>query len=121
MVFTGSWAQDVPCKLIAPYCVSKAGVWILARCAARELAPYGITVNAVAPGIVDAGLTARELKDFPKFREEFMNLIPLGRIQTAEDVADVVGFLISPAADYLTGACIMADGGCMIGCGSASK
>ena len=45
----------------------------------------------------------------------------LGRIQTAEDVANVVGFLISPAADYLTGACIMADGGCMVGCGSASK
>ena len=121
MVFTGSWVQDVPYKLIAPYCVSKAGVWMLARCAALELAPHGITVNAVAPGIVDAGLTARELRDFPEFREEFMNLIPLGRIQTAEDVAEVVGFLISPAADYLTGACIMADGGCMVGCGSAAK
>ena len=121
MVFTGSWVQDVPYKLIAPYCVSKAGVWMLARCAALELAQHGITVNAVAPGIVDAGLTARELEDFPEFREEFMNLIPLGRIQTAEDVAEVVGFLISPAADYLTGACIMADGGCMVGCGSASK
>ena len=121
MVFTGSWVQDVPYKLVAPYCVSKAGVWMLARCAALELAPHGITVNAVAPGIVDAGLTARELKDFPEFREEFMNLIPLGRIQTAEDVAEIVGFLISPAADYLTGACIMADGGCMVGCGSAAK
>ena len=121
MVFTGSWVQDVPYKLIAPYCVSKAGVWMLCRCAALELAPHGINVNAVAPGIVEAGLTARELEDFPEFREEFMNLIPLGRIQTAEDVAEVVGFLISPAADYLTGACIMADGGCMVGCGSASK
>lgn len=121
VIFTGSWVQDVPYKLIAPYCVSKAGVWMLARCAALELAPHGITVNAVAPGIVDAGLTARELKDFPEFREEFMNLIPLGRIQTAEDVAEVVGFLISPASDYITGACITADGGCVVGCGSASK
>ena len=121
MIFTGSWVQDVPYKLIAPYCVSKAGVWMLCRCAALELAPYGITVNAVAPGIVEAGLMARELRDFPEFREEFMNLIPLGRIQTAEDVAEVVGFLVSSASDYLTGASIMADGGCMVGCGSASK
>jgi len=121
IVFTGTWVQDVPYKLIAPYCVSKAGVWMLCRCAALELAPYGITVNAVAPGIVDAGLTARELRDFPEFRQEFMNLIPLGRIQTAEDVAEVVGFLVSSASDYLTGTCIMADGGCMVGAASAPK
>ena len=98
IIFTGSWVQDVPYKLIAPYCVSKAGVWMLARCAALELAPHGITVNAIAPGIVEAGLTARELRDFPEFREEFMSLIPLGKIQQAEDVADVVGFLVSDAA-----------------------
>ena len=121
IVFTGTWVQDVPYKLIAPYCVSKAGVWMLCRCAALELAPYGITVNAVAPGIVDAGLTARELREFPEFREEFMNLIPLGRIQTAEDVAEVMGFLVSSASDYLTGTCIMADGGCMVGAASAPK
>ena len=50
-------AGNVAYKLIAPYCVSKAGVWMLARCAALELAPHGITVNAIAPGIVEAGLT----------------------------------------------------------------
>lgn len=121
IIFTGSWVQDVPYKLIAPYCVSKAGVWMLARCAALELAPHGITVNAVAPGIVEAGLTARELRDFPEFREEFMNLIPLGRIQQAEDVADVVGFLVSDASNYLTGTTITCDGGCVVGSASASK
>ena len=121
IIFTGSWVQDVPYKLIAPYCVSKAGVWMLARCAALELAPHGITVNAIAPGIVEAGLTARELRDFPEFREEFMNLIPLGRIQQAEDVADVVGFLVSDASNYLTGTTITCDGGCVVGSASASK
>lgn len=121
IIFTGSWVQDVPYKLIAPYCVSKAGVWMLARCAALELAPHGITVNAIAPGIVEAGLTARELKDFPEFREEFMSLIPLGRIQQAEDVADVVGFLVSEASDYLTGTTITCDGGCVVGAASAPK
>ncbi len=119
VIFTGSWVQDVPYKLIAPYCVSKAGVWMLARCAALELAPHGITVNAIAPGIVEAGLTARELRDFPEFREEFMSLIPLGRIQQAEDVADVVGFLVSDASNYLTGTTITCDGGCMVGAASA--
>jgi len=121
IIFTGSWVQDVPYKLIAPYCVSKAGVWMLARCAALELAPYGIRVNAIAPGIVDAGLTARELRDFPEFREEFMKLIPLGEIQQASDVADVVGFLVSDAANYLTGTTITCDGGCMVGAASASQ
>ena len=121
IIFTGSWVQDIPYKLIAPYCVSKAGVWMLARCAALELAPHGITVNAIAPGIVEAGLTARELRDFPEFREEFMSLIPLGRIQQAEDVADVVGFLVSEASDYLTGTTITCDGGCVVGSASASK
>lgn len=121
IIFTGSWVQDIPYKLIAPYCVSKAGVWMLARCAALELAPHGITVNAIAPGIVEAGLTARELRDFPEFREEFMSLIPLGRIQQAEDVADVVGFLVSDASNYLTGTTITCDGGCVVGSASASK
>lgn len=121
IIFTGSWVQDIPYKLIAPYCVSKAGVWMLARCAALELAPHGITVNAIAPGIVEAGLTARELRDFPEFREEFMSLIPLGRIQQAEDVADVVGFLVSAASNYLTGTTITCDGGCVVGSASASK
>ncbi len=121
IIFTGSWVQDIPYKLIAPYCVSKAGVWMLARCAALELAPHGITVNAIAPGIVEAGLTARELRDYPEMREEFMNLIPLGKIQHAEDVADVVGFLISDASNYLTGTTITCDGGCVVGAASAPK
>ena len=50
-----------------------------------------------------------------------MRLIPLGRIQTAEDVAEVVGFLVSSASDYVTGTTITADGGCVVGAGSASK
>ena len=121
VIFTGSWVQDIPYKLIAPYCVSKAGVWMLARCAALELAPHGITVNAIAPGIVEAGLTARELRDFPEFREEFMSLIPLGKIQQARDVAEVVGFLVSDASNYLTGSTITCDGGCVVGAASAPK
>ena len=120
-IFTGSWVQDVPYKLIAPYCVSKAGVWMLARCVAVELAPHGITCNVVAPGIVSGGLTAQELEAHPEFREEFDRLIPLGRMQTPEEVAEVVGFLVSPASDYLTGTTITCDGGCVVGSASVMK
>jgi NAD(P)-dependent dehydrogenase (short-subunit alcohol dehydrogenase family) len=120
-IFTGSWVQDVPYKLIAPYCVSKAGVWMLARCVAVELAPHGITTNVVAPGIVNGGLTAHELQEHPEFREEFEKLIPLGRMQTTEDVAEVVWFLVSSASDYLTGTSVACDGGCIVGSASVVK
>ena len=114
-IFTGSWVQDVPYKLIAPYCVSKAGVWMLARCAALELAPHGITVNVVAPGIVDAGLSAKEMAENPAMRQELERIIPLGRMQTPADVASVVEFLASAGSNYLTGSSILCDGGCLVG------
>ena len=119
MIFTGSWVQDVPYKLIAPYCVAKAGAWMLARCAAMELAPNGITVNVVAPGIVDAGLSKQEMEEAPGLRSEYERIIPLESLQTPQDVADVVGFLISSASNYVTGASILCDGGCTVGCASA--
>jgi len=114
-IFMGSWVQDVPYQLIAPYCVSKAGVWMLARCIAIELAPHGITANVVAPGILDAGLSRQEMDEHPEFREMFRKIIPLGRMQTPDDVANVVGFLVAPEADYLTGTSILCDGGCLAG------
>jgi NAD(P)-dependent dehydrogenase (short-subunit alcohol dehydrogenase family) len=115
IIFTGSWVQDIPYKNIAAYCVSKAGVWMLARCAAMELAEHGITVNAVAPGIVDAGLSAQEMNENPAMREELSKLIPLKKMQTPRDVGAVVDFLASPASDYLTGTSILCDGGCTVG------
>lgn len=118
VILLGSWVQDVPYKLIAPYCVSKAGVWMLARCAALELASRGITVNVIAPGIVDAGLSAKEMADKPEMRAELERIIPLRRMQTPADVAGVVEFLVSKAADYLTGTSILCDGGCMVGSAS---
>jgi NAD(P)-dependent dehydrogenase (short-subunit alcohol dehydrogenase family) len=61
------------------------------------------------------------MEEFPEFREEFMNLIPLGKIQQVEDVAETVGFLASEASDYLIGSTILTDGGCMVGAASAPK
>lgn len=114
-IFTGSWVQDVPFKNIAPYCVSKAGVWMLARCMALELAWHGITVNVLAPGVVDAGLSKQEMERFPETRQQWERNIPLNRLQTPRDVAHIVGFLASPESDYLTGTSILCDGGCTVG------
>ncbi len=92
----------------ANYCASKAGIIGLTKSVARELASRGITVNCVAPGLIKTGMTDA-LPDEAK--EEATRLIPLGRMGDPEDVAGVVKFLASPAADYITGEVIKADGG----------
>ncbi|MCL6453003.1 MAG: 3-oxoacyl-[acyl-carrier-protein] reductase [Alicyclobacillus sp.] len=92
----------------ANYVSAKAGLIGLTKSAAREFASRNITVNAVAPGLIQTEMTARlgtELTD------KMVEQIPLGRPGTAEDVAGVVAFLASPAAAYITGQVLNVDGG----------
>jgi 3-oxoacyl-[acyl-carrier protein] reductase len=92
----------------ANYVASKAGVIGLAKAVAKELAPRGITVNAVAPGYIETDMTA----DFtPEAKQAMVNMIPLGRAGTAEDVAAVVAFLASEQAAYITGQVVHVSGG----------
>ncbi len=92
----------------ANYCAAKAGVIGLTKAAAREFAPQGICVNAVAPGMVDTAMIA----DLPQARKDgMMEQIPLKRFATPEDVAGLVCFLASEEADYITGQVISVDGG----------
>jgi 3-oxoacyl-[acyl-carrier protein] reductase len=92
----------------ANYSSAKAGIIGLTKAVARELAPSGINVNAVAPGIVQTDLIA----DMPEpRREEFLRHIPQKRFGSAEEVAQVVMFLVSDAAEYITGQVICVDGG----------
>jgi 3-oxoacyl-[acyl-carrier protein] reductase len=92
----------------ANYVASKAGLIGLTKTAARELAPRGITVNAVAPGFIETSMTA-ELPE--KVKEAMLAQIPLGRMGRPEDVADVVAFLASEKASYITGQVIHVNGG----------
>lgn len=89
----------------ANYAASKAGLIGMTRTIAVEVARRGVTVNAVAPGFVETGLTA----DLPE--DAFAGEIPVRRAGTAEEIAACVGFLASDAASYVTGTTLTADGG----------
>ena len=84
---------------------------MLAKCMAKELAAYKINVNVVAPGNVDAGLSAKVFREQPELREKYRHMIPLGELQTPESVAEAVLFLCSDGADYITGTTLLSDGG----------
>jgi len=92
----------------ANYVASKAGLIGLTKTLARELAPKGITVNAVAPGFIETDMTANLPE---KIKEYILNLIPLGRFGKPEDVAEAVAFLVSDKASYITGQVIHVNGG----------
>jgi glucose 1-dehydrogenase len=111
IIFIGSWVQDVPWTGIAPYCVSKASLKLLAKCMALELGSHGIRVNLVAPGFVDAGLSGRFFEQDQKLKAESIKLVPLGYIASAADVASAVMLLCSESADYMTGSTLLVDGG----------
>ena len=107
MASTNSWDAEAE---LAPYNVSKAGIFLLAKTLARELGSYGINSNAVGPGLIRTRLTAPVLKN-RKFMKKYENLIPLGRIGTPEDVAGPATFLASQDADYINGVLLFVDGG----------
>jgi 3-oxoacyl-[acyl-carrier protein] reductase len=95
----------------APYCASKAGVQMLTKVAALELAPQGIRVNAVAPGPIDTPLLG-PLAGIPGIAEALAARTPLGaRLGSPEDVASVIAFLASDDSGWIAGRSIVVDGG----------
>jgi len=115
LLFISSWVASRPWPEITAYSASKAGMDQLMRQAALELAPHGIRANAVAPGIVMAGLAKVQFETEPQYAARASASIPLGSPQTAQQIADAVGFLASPAAASMTGSVLLIDGGCTLG------
>jgi NAD(P)-dependent dehydrogenase (short-subunit alcohol dehydrogenase family) len=95
------------------YMVSKAGAWALTRQMALELAPYGIRVNALAPGLTETDLNRKDLAN-QEFRQGRLERIPLDMIGEPEDQVGALLYLVSDAARYVTGTAIVVDGGGML-------
>ena len=99
---------------VLAYCVSKAGVDQLTRCAALELAPKGVRVNAVNPGVVVTNIHRRggmTEDNYAAFLERSKQTHPIGRVGTGEEVAELILFLASDRASWITGATYSIDGG----------
>jgi NAD(P)-dependent dehydrogenase (short-subunit alcohol dehydrogenase family) len=111
IIFTGSWVGEVPWPEIAAYSVTKAGIRMLARSMARELAQHSIRVNVVAPGIVFAGMARQQYETDPQYARRASTAIPLGEFGTAEQVGKAAAFLCSRDSDYMTGSVLLVDGG----------
>lgn len=92
------------------YNTSKGGLSLLTKAMAIELADYGITVNSVAPGVVETPFTAEGLKD-PEAKKWILERLPVGRIGQPEDIANAVKFLSLEASSYVTGSTLFVDGG----------
>lgn len=90
------------------YSASKAGIIGFSKSVAQELAARNITVNVIAPGFIDTAMTATLPENI---KEDFLKKIPLHRVGTPHDIANVALFLASPLADYITGQVVQVDGG----------
>lgn len=112
LIFIGSVVGGVGAAGQVNYSASKAGLVGMARSFARELGSRSITANVIAPGFVETDMTA-ELDE--KRRSDIATQVPLGRFCSAEEIADVVSFIASPKASYITGTIIPVDGGLGMG------
>ena len=120
VVLTASMGGKQGAPLLAHYCASKFAVIGLTESIAKEVAPYGITVNAVCPGYVKTPMQDREvvweahlrgIDDPEKVREEYITLTPLGRLSVPSDIAKGILFLASDQAEFMTGETVKISGG----------
>ena len=112
LIFVGSVVGSVGAAGQVNYSASKSGLVGMARSFARELGSRGITANVIAPGFVETDMTS-SLDE--KRRSDIAAQVPLGRFCSAEEIAEVVSFIASSKASYITGAIIPVDGGLGMG------
>ena len=106
--------EDWPMPGNLSYCVSKGGMRMLTRTAGVELGPQGVRVVSVAPGAVNTPINAETMKD-DSLRQKLENSIPLREVAEPSDIGEVVAFVISDAARYMTATTVFVDGGIMHG------
>ncbi|PRD52658.1 SDR family NAD(P)-dependent oxidoreductase [Sphingobacterium gobiense] len=111
IVFLGSWAAHAVHKNLPAYSVSKAAIRMLCQSMALEYAPYGIRVNEIAPGYVNAGLSKVVWAENPDLHEKAVATVPLRTILEANEIAQQVLWMCSSHCKHLTGASIVLDGG----------
>ncbi len=104
--------EDWPMPGNAPYCLSKGGVRMLTRTAGVELGPHGVTVVGVGPGAIATPINAATMAD-PAKMKTLDAAIPLGRMADPDEIGNVVAFLASDAASYITATTVFVDGGIM--------
>lgn len=111
VIFIGSWAAAAVHPNLPAYCVSKAGLRMLCKCMALELAPHQIMVNEIAPGYVQAGLSAEIWAKNPELIQQAAEKVPVGKIMSAATVAQQVAYLCHPSNEHITGSTLLIDGG----------
>ena len=110
VIFVGSINGIQPASRLAVYGAAKAALMNIARTAAMENAPFGITVNTILPGVIETDRNAAVLKD-ESFAEKLKAQIPMHRFGSSQECADLIAFLASDSAGYITGAEIPIAGG----------
>ncbi len=115
IVFIGSWAAHRVHRHLPAYCVGKAGLRMLSQCMAAEYAENGILVNEIAPGTVNAGLSAAILKGKPQVQKSIKSQIPVGKLIEPVEVAKQVAYLCDPDNHHITGSTLLMDGGLSLG------
>jgi NAD(P)-dependent dehydrogenase (short-subunit alcohol dehydrogenase family) len=98
-----------------PHCAAKGGLTMLTKVAAMELAAYGVNVNAVAPGLIDVPSQRAEENISTAYKTRYLQEVPLQRMGQTKDIAEMVLFLCSGAASWITGQLYLVDGGLMAG------
>jgi NAD(P)-dependent dehydrogenase (short-subunit alcohol dehydrogenase family) len=104
----GSGANHIPFPNLGDYCASKGGIEMLTKVSAVEFGKFGVRVNCIAPGAIE---NERTKKESPEYGQTWANLTPVGRPGTETDVANLVSFLASEKASFISGHTIYVDGG----------